>query len=273
MDSMPAQDTPDTQRVGPSPEPTPAEIYSTLARELRSPLSTVAGYLELLGNGGVGPITDEQRDFLAVVSRNVHRLTLVVDDWLELSRLESGRVVVSHDAVALDAIVTRALEDTREAIDSKHQQVSIDVPNGPVQVLADTRSVYRIVSNLLSNANKYTQPGGAIRIAIAFEHDGMVRLDVADSGIGIREEDQPFLFRKFYRVPLTEAEPGTGLGLTLTRLLVERLGGTVTVRSALGKGSTFTVRLPRALPQHGAASSVQAPATEAAAASGQPSLA
>ncbi|MCC6420628.1 MAG: HAMP domain-containing histidine kinase [Gemmataceae bacterium] len=256
---MPARDTPDTQRVGPSAEPTPAEIYSTLARELRSPLSTVAGYLELLANGGVGPITEEQHDFLAVVRRNVHRLTLVVDDWLELSRLESGRVVVSREAVALDAVLSRALEDLRAAIDGKHQQVSIELPEGPVQVLADTRAVYRIVSNLLSNAHKYTQPGGSIRLRIAVETDGMVRLDVADSGIGIREEDQPLLFRKFYRVPLTEAEPGTGLGLTLTRILVEHLGGSISVQSALGQGATFTVRLPHAL----AANSAPPPSEDA----------
>lgn len=252
-------------RTDPQPEPTPAEIYSTLARELRSPLATVAGYLELLANGGVGAVTEAQHDFLGVVSRNVHRLTMVVDDWLELARLESGKVVFALGPVDLGGVIAGVCDDLRESVEGKQQRLTVDVPPVPVHVLADQRSVYRIVSNLCSNAHKYTQPGGDIRLAVAYEGTDLVRFDAVDSGIGIREEDQALLFRKFFRAPLREAEPGTGLGLTLTKLLVERLGGTIGVRSALGHGATFTVRLPRAAGPAAEAPAVAASPSETAA--------
>jgi signal transduction histidine kinase len=234
------------QRGGPSAEPTSAEFAGALARELRSPLSTVAGYLDLLVNGGVGEITDAQRDFLGVVSRNVQRLTMVVDDWLDLARLEAGTVALVRQPVDLGAIAARACEDISDAAGGKQQQLAIDFPVETMHALGDARSLYRVVSNLLSNAHKYTQPGGTISLTLDLDGEDTVRLAVADSGIGIHEEDQPMLFRKFFRAPLTESEPGTGLGLPLTRLLVERLGGTISVESALGRGATFTVRLPRA---------------------------
>jgi len=246
MDPTPALHAPDTHCVGQLGEPTPAEVYSALARELRSPLSTVDGYLELLANDGVGTVTEAQRDFLGVISRNVHRLTMVVDDWLELARLESGKVAIIRQPVDLSAIIATVVDEAREGIESKQQHLAVELPAEPVRVLADARSVYRIVSNLLSNAHKYTQPGGTLQLVAGFEGDDSVCIDMIDSGIGIREEDQALLFRKFFRAPLTESAPGTGLGLTLTRLVVDRLGGTVGVQSALGKGSTFTVRLPRA---------------------------
>lgn len=265
MDTSPALTTPARQQCGQCAEPTPAEFSGALARELRSPLSTVTGYLELLANGGVGEITDAQRDFLSVVSRNVQRLTMVVDDWLDLARLEAGRVPVIRQPVDIGAIAARACEDISEAVGSKQQQLAIDFPTATVHALGDSRSLHRVVSNLLSNAHKYTQPGGVISLTLGLDGEDTIRLAVTDSGIGIHEEDQPFLFRKFFRAPLTEAEPGTGLGLPLTRLLVERLGGTISVESALGKGATFTVRLPRATDTAGAttAASIAAPAVPA----------
>jgi signal transduction histidine kinase len=262
MHPTPAQNVPDTHCVGQIGEPTPAEMYSALARELRSPLSTVTGYLELLATDGVGTVTEAQRDFLQVICRNVHRLTLVVDDWLELARLESGKATIIRQPIDLSSIVTSVVEEAREAIESKQQHLAVELPAEPVRVLADARSACRIVSNLFSNAHKYTQPGGTIRLVVGFDSDDSVRFDVIDSGIGIREEDQALLFRKFFRAPLTESAPGTGLGLTLTRLLVDRLGGTLAVQSALGKGSTFTVRLPRAIGVAGSAGHV-APAAAA----------
>jgi signal transduction histidine kinase len=243
---MPAQLTPDTHGAGPLAEPTPAEMYSTLAHELRSPLSTVAGYLELLANDGVGPITEAQRDFLAVISRNIHRLTLVVDDWLELTRLEAGKVAVIRRPVDVGTVAASVLAEFSESIETKQQHCTAELPDEPVWILADARTIRRIVTNLLSNAHTYTQPGGTIRLIVGPEGDDGVRIDVIDSGIGIREEDQALLFRKFFRVPLTESAPGTGLGLTLSKMMVDRLGGTIGVQSALGKGATFTVRLPRA---------------------------
>jgi signal transduction histidine kinase len=220
-----------------------------LARELRGPLSTIEGYLNLLANGGVGEITHEQREFLDVVRRNVGRMSTVVSDLLDLTRLEAGRLDLIRHPVDLEEVADRAIAELRPRIRSKQQQVAVGGPAEPVEALGDPRALLRVVSNLLSNAHKYTPHGGAINLNLAFEGDDLVRLDVVDTGIGIRDEDQPHLFRKFFRAHLTETEPGSGLGLALARELLGRMGGRIGMQSRLGKGSTFTIVLPRAVEQ------------------------
>jgi signal transduction histidine kinase len=247
VELLPENQTPGDLMTALTSEPTPDEICTVLARELRTPLSTIEGYLDLLAQGGVGPLTPEQREFLDVVSRNVHRLTLVVSDWLDMSRIEAGRWELRRDTVDLLDVADRAVGELRPRIRAKEQQVSVDAPADPVLTVGDERALVRVVGNLLSNAHKYTPVGGSIRLALAAADDGTVKLDVQDTGIGIRDQDRPFLFRKFFRAHLTESEPGTGLGLTLVRELVGRMGGQVSVESEFGKGSTFSIVLPRAV--------------------------
>jgi signal transduction histidine kinase len=246
VEPLPKNQTPVELVTGLTSEPTPDEICAVLARELRTPLSTVEGYLDLLAHGGVGPLPSEQREFLDVVSRNVRRLSLVVSDWLDMSRLEAGRFELHQETVDLLDVADLAIGELRPRIRAKEQQIGVDVPSDPVLVLGDGRALARIVGNLLSNAHKYTPPGGSIRLVLAAADD-TVKLDVQDTGIGIRDEDRPYLFRKFFRAHLTESEPGTGLGLTLVKELVQRMGGQISVQSELGKGSTFSVVLPRAV--------------------------
>jgi signal transduction histidine kinase len=226
-------------------EPAAGEICAVLARELRIPLSTIEGFVDLLASGGVGPVTDEQREILDVVSHNIRRLSSVVGDWYDLSRLEAGALELTREQVDLEEIADRAVAALRPRIRVKEQQVSVEVPAEPALALGDPRGLLRVVGHLLSNAHKFTPSGGEIRLLLAVEGDETVRLDVIDNGLGIRDEDQPRIFRKFFRAHLTEAEPGSGLGLALTRLLVERMKGQITVRSALGEGSTFTLMLRR----------------------------
>jgi len=227
-------------------QPSPDEVFSVLARELRTPLSTIEGYIELLNKGDVGALLPEQREYLDVVSRNVQRLVSVVGDWTEVCRLEANRQDIARTDVDLEEIIDRAVAEVRPGIRVKSQRIQVHVPDEPVVVLGDARALLRIVDNLVSNAHKYTPPSGSIQIVAEFEGEDSVRLDVIDTGIGLREVDQARLFRKFFRSSLTEAEPGTGLGLTLCRMLVERMGGAISMTSVFGKGSTFTVRLVRA---------------------------
>jgi signal transduction histidine kinase len=227
-------------------DPTPDEMCTVLTRELRTPLATIEGYLDLLAQGGVGPITPEQREFLAVVSRNVQRLTVVVGDWYDMARLEAGRLELARERVDLLDVVDCAVGELRARIRAKEQQIFVDTPAAPAMVLGDERAQARIVRNLLSNAHKYTPRGGQIRVALSTDAAGAIRLDVQYTGSGIRDEDQAQLFRKFFRAPLTESEPGTGLGLTLVRAMVERMDGQISARSTLGEGSTFSVVLPGA---------------------------
>ena len=217
-----------------------------LARELRTPLSTIEGYIELLNKGDVGALLPEQREYLDVVSRNVQRRVSGVGDWTEVCRLEANRQDIARTDVDLEEIIDRAVAEVRPGIRVKSQRIQVRLPDEPVVVLGDARALLKIVENLVSNAHKYTPPSGSIQIVAEFEGEDGARLDVVDTGIGLREEDQGRLFRKFFRSSLTEAEPGTGLGLTLCRMLVERMGGTISMTSVFGKGSTFTVRLVRA---------------------------
>jgi signal transduction histidine kinase len=233
--------------TGLTSEPTPEELCAVLARELRTPLSTIEGYLNLLEQGGVGALTEEQREFLGVVTRNVHRLTSVVSDWLDMSRLEAGRFELRREVVDLLDVADLAVAELKPRIRAKEQQLSVDAPADPLLALGDERALTRVIGNLLSNAHKYTPPGGSIRLALAQGDDDTVRLSVRDTGIGIRDDDQRYLFRKFFRAHITESEPGTGLGLTLVRVLMERMGGSVGVESTFGQGSTFTIVAPRAV--------------------------
>lgn len=236
---------PDRHMTDVTDQATPEEVFTVLARELRTPLATIEGYIELLNKGDVGALLPEQREYLDVVSRNVQRLVAVVGDWTEVCRLEANRQDLVADEVDLEEVIDRAAAEVRPGIRVKSQRLQIQLPDEPVMVQGDARALLKIVQNLLSNACKYTPPSGSIRIVAALESDYVARLDVADTGIGLREEDQARLFRKFFRSTLTEAEPGTGLGLALSRMLAERMGGSISVISALGQGSTFTVRLPR----------------------------
>ena len=227
-------------------QPTPDEVFTVLARELRTPLSTIEGYIELLNNGDVGALLPEQREYLDVVSRNVQRLMTVVGDWTEICRLEADRQDVLREDTDLEEVVDRAVAEVRPRIRAKAQRLQVHLPESPVLVQGDMRGLLRVVDNLLSNAHKYTPPSGSIQITVEREGEDGIRLDIVDTGIGLREEDQARLFRKFFRSSLTEAEPGTGLGLAISRMLVERMGGSISVTSALGKGSTFSVHLLRA---------------------------
>jgi signal transduction histidine kinase len=223
------------------------DICTILGRELRSPLSTIQKYLELLANDGVGPITVEQRDFLAVAIRNVERLALVANDWYDLSRIEAGHCNVVLGAVDLGAIVDAALAGLRPSLFAKEQQVTVVVePNLPCAI-GDARALTRAVGNVLSNAHKYTPPGGSIVVNQALYESERVPLEVVDDGIGIPDEDLPHLFQRYFRSSLTNAEPGTGLGLVIVKDLVERMGGEVAAKSALGHGSTFTIVLEAAV--------------------------
>ena len=213
MEPLPESEAQSRRMTEQPGEPAAGEICAVLARELRIPLSTIEGFVDLMASGGVGPVTDEQREVLDVVGHNVRRLSGVVSDWYDLSRLEAGALELTRTQVDLEEIADRAVAALRPRLRGKEQQVSVQVPSEPAVVLGDPRALLRVVGNLLSNAHKFTAPGGEIGLVLAIDGDERVRLEVIDNGLGIRVEDQPHIFRKFFRAHLTEAEPGSGHGL------------------------------------------------------------
>jgi signal transduction histidine kinase len=224
-----------------------SEFVSFLAHELRTPISSVIGYGTLLADGTAGPLTPKQQEFLDAMQRNVNRMELLVSDLQDISRIEAGRLSLDPVEVSMETVLRNAMQTLRAQIDSQDQTVDLDIPDTLPPVEADPMRLGQVVSNLLSNAHKYTPVGGRISISAQAE-DGCVACAISDTGIGISEEDQEHIFDKFFRAgsPAVESVPGTGLGLSIAKSLVEIQGGSIEVESELGEGSTFRFTVPLA---------------------------
>ncbi|MFB9311684.1 sensor histidine kinase [Nocardioides plantarum] len=221
-----------------------SEVLSTVSHELKNPLSAITGHLELLDSDPT--ITGDARRSIEALDRAARRMGRVVDDLLLLAEVEDpegGRASEPMDAVP---VLRDALELTRVAATRRRLTFEITTPEDEVLVCCDAVDLDRVVTNLVSNAVKYTPRGGRIWLTLV-THEREIELTVADEGIGISAADQARLFTEFFRStnPQAVAQPGTGLGLTICRRIVERHGGRITVESELGVGSAFRVFLPR----------------------------
>ena len=221
------------------------EFVSTVSHELRTPMTSIKGYVELVLMGTVGSLTEEQRHFLSIAKNNVDRLTMLVNDLLDISRMESGRLALSPQVVRIGTLINQVVTAMEGRTTDKGLTLRSDVPSALPDVNADPDRVVQILTNLVANAYQYTPAGGEIAVS-AYMHDDMMHVSVRDTGIGIAPEDQKRIFERFFRAddPLVQDTPGTGLGLCIVQSLVEMHGGQVWVESELGKGSIFTFTLP-----------------------------
>ena len=224
------------------------EFVSLVSHEFRTPLTSIKGYTDLLTSGEVGELSEDQKEFLQIVQTNADRLMALINDLLDISRLEQGRVELREGAVDVAPLIQSSLLAMQLQMQSKQQRLITNLEQPLPLVRGDIVRISQILNNLLSNAHKYTPPGGTITISAAPEGE-MLRVSVADTGVGLTEEEQSHLFTRFYRAKnsATQDVGGTGLGLSITRMLVEMHGGTITVQSQPGKGSTFSFTLPTAV--------------------------
>jgi signal transduction histidine kinase len=222
-----------------------SEFVSLVSHELRTPLTAISGYLDLLLEAPGAQSTAKQQELLSIVKRNAERLVKLIDDLLDLSRIESGKVELSITAVDIVAVITEVVSLLQPQIEAKGQELSFDRTHSLPAVAGDAERIRQILINLLSNAHKYTPRGGQIWLTARAE-DGWVRIDMQDNGIGLSPDEQAHLFDRFFRArqPAMKSVEGTGLGLPITRLLVDMHGGRITVTSAPGEGSTFSFTLP-----------------------------
>jgi PAS domain S-box-containing protein len=220
-----------------------SDFISTVSHELRTPLTSIKGYVDLVLAGDVGPLTPEQKEFLTIVSQNTTRLTELINDLLEIERLESGRIEFEFAELDLAEVLENVARSLHVNAEQKGLEFLTEIPSG-LKVRGDRERLAQVFLNLLSNAIKYT-PAGTVELR-AHQEDDAVVVEVRDTGIGISESDLQKLFQKFFRSdnPYVRKVGGTGLGLSIAKAIVERHGGTITVKSQLGQGSTFTVRLP-----------------------------
>jgi hypothetical protein len=231
---------------------TKTDFLSSVSHEFRTPLASVLGYTEMLEDGAVGELTAQQLDLVGRIDRNGRRLLGLIEDLLLNSRIESGQLNLARRRCDLAAIVDHAWEATGPLTQRRRLSLRHEIAARPVPVDGDDTAIERVVLNLLSNAVKFTPDGGIVTLTLdtVQEDDGpaQARLVVSDSGYGISEEDQRQVFRRFFRsADATErAVQGTGLGLSIVQAIVEGHDGTISVDSALGEGSTFTVLLPLA---------------------------
>ena len=230
------------------------EFISFVSHELRQPMTSIKGYTELLIKGAAGEVNDAQRAFLETVLSNADRMNVLVSGLLDISRIESGRIRLEFRDVSIEQVIEDALRTIRGQVEAKQQTLDVDISSGLPRVRGDRDRLVQILTNLVSNAYKYTPESGHIAVCAqrwsdargATEQDGFVQCSVTDTGIGIAPEDQKRLFTKYFRAddPAVRSVIGTGLGLVITKSLVELHGGEIWVKSELGKGSTFTFTIP-----------------------------
>ena len=224
------------------------EFVSAVSHEFRTPLTSVKGYLELaLKDPG---LSDKVRGYLQVVRANTERLILVVEDLLDLSRIEAGVVQLDLQKYPIRPLVMEALSYFEKDFTEKELEISTSIPSEELEVYADRERLLQVIANLLSNAYKYTPKGGKVTVGVE-DRGNSVAVQVADTGIGMQEEEQAHIFTRFYRT--TDARllriQGVGLGLVITKSLIEALGGSIWFESTYGQGSTFCIAIPNAAPE------------------------
>ena len=218
------------------------EFVALISHDLRTPLTSIMGYLELVRDDD--NLTEEQVGFLAVADRNADRLLRLVNDLLFVARFEAGQLDLKPTELDLAAVVRQSVEESGPRAAAGGVELTCEASDVS-SVQADKGRMFQLVENLVSNAIKFTPAGGDVRVSVT-PVNGVVRLEVADTGIGIESDEQQRLFERFFRASTASEHqiPGTGLGLYITRAIVEAHGGSIAVRSDPGEGTSFRVELP-----------------------------
>lgn len=223
------------------------EFISVAGHELKTPLTAIQGYTELLLSESVGKVTRVQEDFLQIIKTNVKRLSELVNDLLDVSHIETGMIQLQIEELHLFDLVNEAVAFFQAEVERKGLALIVEVPRDLPVVWGDRNRLVQLLTNLMSNACKYTPGGGKVGI-MARQVDGQIQVDVMDSGIGISRQDQEQLFSRFFRAdnPLIREMGGSGLGLSIASSIVSLHGGEIWVDSELGRGSIFSFILPLA---------------------------
>jgi PAS domain S-box-containing protein len=225
-------------------------FLANMSHELRTPLNSIIGFSQLLQAQTAGPLTEKQARYVNNILVSGQHLLSLINDILDLSKVEAGKIELQPEPFALPEALAGLLTDIRPQAKAKRVEVQLETDNAPPVLTADPVRFKQILLNLLSNAVKFTPDGGKVTVSARPPQDGFVEIAVSDTGIGIKAEDLPRLFQPFTQLEAasTKRYQGTGLGLALTKKLVELHGGTIAVSSeGSGRGTIFSVRLPLAI--------------------------
>jgi PAS domain S-box-containing protein len=224
-----------------------SEFMATMSHELRTPLHTIVGFSELLAEQVKGPLNTDQKRFVDHIHRDAQHLLALINEILDLSKVEAGKLLLNREVLELGLVIDDALSSFRPQFASKSMEVSVHIPR-PVNVEGDRIRTQQIVANLLSNALKFTAAGGRICVDVDPAADGFARVSVSDTGIGIPLAQHEAIFDRFHQIEpaMSGIREGTGLGLAITKRLVQAQGGRIWLESEPGRGSRFTFTLPMA---------------------------
>ncbi|HEY9721449.1 MAG TPA: GAF domain-containing sensor histidine kinase [Oscillatoriaceae cyanobacterium] len=220
-------------------------FLDTISHELRTPINFITGFGSLLADGAYGDLSDQAQGAVSKILTGAERLIHLVDDLLDQSKMERGQLRISPEAIDYVALVERLRAEFLPLIESKHQQLDVQLPEALPLVYADPERLHQVLRNLLSNANKFTPEGGRIGLRVTLS-DGQFCTEITDTGIGIPKQAQQRIFDRFYQVDNTRTRNfgGTGLGLAIVKGLVEAMHGQILVDSDVGQGARFRVCLP-----------------------------
>lgn len=221
------------------------DFVSSISHELRSPLTSTLGYLEILGDGGAGALNPEQAHMVEIADRNAKRLKTLIEDLLTLSRIESGAFGVKFRPVEISAVIAQAVASNAAFAQDRGVRVTVDVADVLGVCPGDDVQIARAIGNVVNNAVKFTLPTGKIRVSAIADGDHVI-VQISDDGIGIPAHEQPQLFERFFRTSLSieQQHQGAGLGLTITKAIVDHHGGSIDFDSTVGAGTDVRVRLP-----------------------------
>ncbi len=222
-----------------------SQFVSIVTHELRIPLTSIKGYTDLIRQGIVGEITDQQKEFLDVIGNNVGRMADLISDLSDISRIERGKINLKPEIITVQSQVLETLSSLRHKLEEKSQNLRTNLPEDPLEAYADPSRVVQVLTNLVSNAWKYTPEGGEISVR-AYPKNGQICVEVTDTGIGISKDEQSKLFTQFFRSEsaVVREQTGWGLGLSVTQQLINIMGGEIGFNSQLDEGSTFWFTLP-----------------------------
>ncbi|MBI3996348.1 MAG: response regulator [Candidatus Omnitrophica bacterium] len=224
-----------------------SDLVSMVSHELRTPLATIKEFTAILSDRIAGPLTQDQREYLSIITGNVDRLSRIIDDLLDMAKIEAGRVLLSRGFVEPLAMVDQVVQSMQPLAEGKQLTLDVKVPAGLPGVFADSDKIAQVLTNLIGNAVKFTEGPGTITIR-AVEQPNELEFHVEDTGVGIAPEDLPKLFEKFQqfrRMNKSTGAKGTGLGLAICKRLIELHGGRIWATSTVAQGSIFSFTLPK----------------------------
>ena len=229
-----------------------SDFVSNVSHELRTPLTAIKGAVDLLLREVPGPLNENQAHYLSRVRSNTQHLAGLINDLLDLSKIEEGKIQLDAGRVSLGGLLHEVMETVKPMAAEKPVLLEVDVPEPSALVWADRDKITQVLMNLIGNAIKFTPSDGRIGVSTANDRRGWVRVSIRDAGPGIPASEQEKIFEKFYQVTQDGGPKpkGTGLGLAISKSLVELHGGKIWVESEPGRGSTFSFTLPVSGSQH-----------------------